>query len=221
MGSNFRIDVNNPQTTVGGNDVYNIYSSNEDGDVCLMGYQQDGSFRIFNDRRIEIAGGQTSNENGIDVIISGRNGDVVVTAEKNGRVRIRGKNVIVQADEDIDMTAGRNISLKSGSGRVLIAGNTIEKDALKGNLLEPEKHWAWRCFEGTGLPGYAFPQLVSPFSGIADLASSVVANPASLGSLVDNAIGGAVSSATGGLVTGEAITGAVSGNLPINNLPLP
>lgn len=209
MGSNFRLDVNNPQTTVGGNDIYNIYSSTDDGDVCLVGYQKNGVYRIYNDGTVEIAGGQTSSESSVDVVITGRNGDVVVSAEKNGRVRIRGKNVIVQADEDIDMTAGRNISLTSGSGRVIIKGNTLEKIGLKGNLLEPDKHWAWRVYENTGLPAYAFPRLVSPFSGIADLASSIVNNPASLGSLVDNALGAAVSSATGGVVSGNLVNSAI------------
>ena len=219
MGSNFRIDVNNPQTTVGGNDIYNIYSSTDEGDVCLVGYQKDGTYRIYNDKRIEIAAGQTSNEAGVDILISGRSGDVVVTAEKNGRVRIRGKNVIIQADEDVDISAGRNVNLKSGSGRVLVSGNTIEKDGLKGNLLEPEKHWAWRCFEGTGLPGYAFSALTSPFGGVASLASSVLANPASLGSLVDTAVGGAVGgvlgAAGGGLtgVAGGALSSVASGGL--------
>jgi len=210
MGSNFRIDVNNPQTTVGGNDIYNIYSSTDDGDVCLVGYQKDGTYRIFNDKRIEIAAGQTSNEGGVDIVISGKNGDVVVTAEKNGRVRIRGKNIIMQADEDVDISAGRNVNLKSGSGRILLSGNTLEKDGLKGNLLDPEAQCAQRVFEGTGLPGFAFAALASPFSGVASLAGSVLSNPASLGGLVSGAVGGAISGSLGGLA-GSVAGGALSG----------
>ena len=214
MGSNFRIDVNNPQTTVGGNDIYNIYSSTDDGDVCLVGYQKDGTYRIFNDKRIEIAAGQTSNEAGIDIVISGKSGDVVVTAEKNGRVRIRGKNIIMQADEDVDIQAGRNVNLKSGSGRILLSGNTLEKDGLKGNLLDPEAQWAHRVFEGTGLPGYAFAALTSPFSGVASLASSVLANPASLGGLVSGAVSGAITGSLGG-AAGNLAGGLLSGGTDV------
>ena len=211
MGSNFRIDVNNPQTSVGGNDVYNIYAATDENASCLMGLQQNGIWRLYNDGGIEIVGGQSSESSSVDVIIAGKNGDIVVQAEKNGRVRIRGKNVIIQADEDVDISAGRNVSIGSGSGRVLVKGNTLEKTGLKGNLLEPEANWAFRVFEGTGLPGFAFAELASPFSGITDLASSLASGGGNIfGDLVNNAVQGglnaglsaaqsAASSATGGL----------------------
>jgi 4-hydroxyphenylpyruvate dioxygenase len=44
--------------------------------------------------------GQKSKSNSVDIIISGRNGDVCITAEKNGRVRIRGQNIMIDADEE-------------------------------------------------------------------------------------------------------------------------
>lgn len=192
MGSNFRIDVNNPQTSVGGDDVYNIYASTDDDKSCLLGLQQNGVFRMYNDGAIEIVGGQSSESSSVDVIIAGKNGDVVVQAEKNGRVRIRGKSVVIQADEDVDISAGRNVNIGSGSGRVLVRGNTLEKTGLKGNLLEPEKQWAYRVFDGTGLPGFSFASLASPFSGISDLAGSLVSNPNIFGDLVSDAVGGAI-----------------------------
>lgn len=220
-GANVRLDINNPTTTLGGNDVYNFYGiTNEEEDVCVFGLQENGIWRIYNDRTVEIVGGQKATESGVDIIIQGKNGDVVINADKNGRIRIRGKNVIVQADEDIDMVAGRNITFKSGSGRILLKGNTIEEDGLKGNLLPDEMQWAWRVFEGTGLPGGAFGSLIGGFGGIGDLAGNLLSNPASFSSLVDGAIGGAISQATGGLVGGNilsnpvgAITGAVSGGV--------
>ncbi len=198
MGSNFRLDVNNPQTSVGGDDVYNFYAENNEGKTNLMGFQQNGFFRIYNDSSIEIVGGQTSESAGVDITIVGKNGDVVINAEKNGRVRVRGKNVTIQADEDVDIMAGRNINLQSGSGRVLVRGNTLEKTGLKGNLLEPEKQWAYRVFDGTGLPAFAFSALVSPFSGITDLAGNLLDNPNLFGNLVQGAVETATSAATGG-----------------------
>lgn len=216
-GSHFRLDVNNPTVTPGGEEVYTFFSSTDDDDHCAVGHDQRGYYKIHNDKTVEIVGGSKSTEQGVDVVISGRSGDVVITADKNGRVVIRGKNIILQADEDIDMQAGRNISLASGSGRVLIKGNTLEKSGLKGNLLEPEKQWAYRVFENTGLPGGAFAALASPFGGIADLAASIASSPSSFGGLVGNAIGGAISQATGGIVGGDlvntVISGAAGGNL--------
>ena len=199
-GSNFRIDVNNPQTTVGGSDVYNIYGITDEEDVCLMGLQQNGIFRIYNNKTVEIVGGQKTSENGVDVVISGKNGDVIINADKNGRVRIRGKNIVIQADEDVDITGGRNVNIKSGSGRVLIGGNVLEKTGLKGNLLDPEQQWAWRVFEGTGLPGGEFSSLLSPFGGITDIATQLVANPAAFGQVLTGAVTDSIAGAVGGII---------------------
>jgi hypothetical protein len=169
-----------------------------------MGQQQDGLWRLYNDDKVEIVGGAKVVEDGVCVTIVGKNGDVVINADNNGRVRIRGQNINLQADEDVNITAGRNVNIKSGSGRTLLAGNTLEKDALKGNLLDPEKQWAFRVFEGTGLPAGMFSQLLSPFSGITDLAGSIVD-----GVGFGDAISGAVSSAVSG-----AVSGAVGGGTP-------
>lgn len=211
-GSNFRIDVNNPQTSPGGHDVWNLYShTTEEEDVCLAGLQENGTFRLYNDRNIEIVAGQKKSENDVDIIIRSSNGDVCINADRNGKVRIRGKNIEIQADEDVDITAGRNVNISSGSGRVLISGNTLEKSGLKGNLLEPEKQWAWRVFEGTGLPGFAFAKLASPFSGITDLAGGFLDNPNLFSGFISGAVDSAVSSVTGGVVSN--VTQSVPGAL--------
>lgn len=214
FGSNFRIDICNPQTTTSGNQIYEIYGvTDEEEDVNLIGFGENGNFHIYNDRTIELVGGQKATSSGVDILIQGRNGDVCINADRNGRVRIRGKNITLQADEDVDIVAGRNVNLKSGSGRTLISGNTLEKTGLKGNLLEPASQWATRVFENTGLPAYAFDALLSPFSGITDLAGSLVSSPDLFSGLVDGAIGGAISGVTGGLggVAGGALGGLTSG----------
>jgi len=214
FGANFRLDVSNPQKTVGGEDVYNFYSVTDEEKVCLMGQQQDGLWRLYNDDKVEIVGGAKVVEDGVCVTIVGKNGDVVINADNNGRVRIRGQNINLQADEDVNITAGRNVNIKSGSGRTLLAGNTLEKDALKGNLLDPEKQWAWRVFEGTGLPAGMFSQLLSPFSGITDLAGSIIGG-VGFGDAISGAVSSAVSGAVGGAVGGQLgnIAGDAAGNL--------
>lgn len=195
FGSQFRLDIQNPQTTVGGADVYNFYSITDDEKTCLVGHQQDGKYRIYSDGSIEIVGGQKRDENGIDIVIAGKNGDVVINAEKNGKVRIRAKDIILQADEDIDLNAGRNVNIKSGSGRILLNGNTIERTGLRGNILEPSEEWAWRVYEGTGLPAYAFPALRSSFSGISALAGDIIENPNQFASFVQGAVSNAIAGA--------------------------
>jgi hypothetical protein len=98
-GSHFRLDINNPQVTPGGEEVYTFFSSTDDGDKLAVGHDQSGKYKIHCDKTIEIVGGSKSSEQGVDVVISGRNGDVTITADKNGKVTIRGKNIMIQADE--------------------------------------------------------------------------------------------------------------------------
>lgn len=196
FGSNFRIDICNPQTTTSGNQIYELYAVTDlEEDVSLIGFGEDGTFHLYNDKTIEIVGGQKTSTNGVDIIIQGKNGDVVINADRNGRIRIRGKDIVLQADEDIDIVAGRNLNLKSGSGRLLLSGNTLEKTGLKGNLLDPSAEWAYRVFEGTGLPAGSFGLFASPFSGITDLAGDLVKNPNLFAGFVESAVSNAISSA--------------------------
>ena len=149
FGPKFRLDMNNPQMGLNGTDVYNLYAVTDNNDVCLTGLTEGGTYRIYNDRSIEIIAGQKSESNGVDIIISGRNGDVCITAEKNGRVRIRAQNIMIDADEDVDIRAGRNITLDSGSGRRLLKGNKLDCDALDGNLLPEGLGFAAQIFSGS------------------------------------------------------------------------
>jgi len=149
FGPKFRLDMNNPQMGCNGTDVYNLYGVTNNNDVQVTGLTEGGSYRIYNDRSIEIIAGQKSESNGVDIIISGRNGDVCITAEKNGRVRIRAQNIMIDADEDVDIKAGRNIILESGSGRVLIKANKADCDSLDGNLAPKGTSFGEIVFAGT------------------------------------------------------------------------
>ena len=190
-GAHFRLDIQNPQTTIGGADVYNFYSITDDEKTCLVGHQQDGTYRVYNSGTVEIVG--------VDIIIAGKNGDVAINAEKNGKVRIRAKDIILQADEDVEIIGGRNVNIKSGSGRTLIAGNTLEKTGLKGNLLEAPQEWAYRVYEGTGLPAGQFGSLRSAFSGIQSLAGDIINAPDQFQSFVSGAVSNAIQAASSGL----------------------
>jgi hypothetical protein len=149
FGPKFRIDMNNPQMGCNGTEVYNIYAVTNNNDVCLTGLSEGGNYKIYNDHSIEIIAGQKSNSNGVDIVISGRNGDVCITAEKNGRVRIRAQNIMIDADEDVDIKAGRNITLDAGSGRVLLKGNKLDANGLTGNLVPEGTSFGEVVFNGT------------------------------------------------------------------------
>jgi len=144
LGPKFRITTNDFQVGSDGKSVYSLYSYNDGNDVNLMSFSESGAFRILNDRTIEIVAGGKSSGKSVDIVIVGRNGDVTITAQSNGAVRIKGKSVMIEAVEDLDLKAGRNITASCGSGRILMKANKIDQKALTGNAIE--NTFGVRCF---------------------------------------------------------------------------
>jgi hypothetical protein len=145
---NFRIDTGNPQMGLNGASVYDLYAVNDNRDVSLVGMTFGGMFHIYNDQSIEIIGGQKSSSTGVDIIITGKNGDVWITAEKNGQVRIRGANITVDADENLTLKAGNNIRLQAGN-KINLDSNIANCDALAGNLPPQATTFGGITFNGT------------------------------------------------------------------------
>jgi hypothetical protein len=154
FGPKFRIDTANPQMGFNGSDVYNIYGITDDNNISLTGLTEGGTYRIYNDKTIEIvAGNNNAASPAVDVIITGKNGDICITAERDGRIRIKGQNIMIEADEDIDFKAGRNVTINSGSGRILLKGNKADVSALTGNLVPPGLDFGQQVFAGSFVGG--------------------------------------------------------------------
>jgi hypothetical protein len=144
----FRIDVANPEMGAEGADVYKIYAVTDNKDVNLCSLSEGGKYKIHNDKSVEIVAGMNNAEGGVDVVISGMKGDVVITAMKDGQVKIKGANIVLQADEDIDLIAGRNINV-NGKAKVMLKGNKVQADGLIGNLVESTSgSFIMRVFDG-------------------------------------------------------------------------
>lgn len=144
LGPQFRIDVNEPIPGSDGISVYKLYSYNDSNDVNLMAFTDSGSFKLYNDRSIEIIAGEKNSGKSVDIVIAGVNGDITITAMSNGAVRIKGKNIQIEASEDIDLKAGRNITMNAGSGRILQKANKIDQVGLTGNAVQ--NTFGARCF---------------------------------------------------------------------------
>lgn len=132
---NFRIDTANPQMGLSGTDVYKIYGTTDDGIQSSISLSSGGLFSIKNDNSFEIIAGQKNQGKSVDIIIVGKNGDIALTAEKTGMVRIKANNIVLDANEDITLKAGRNIVEQAGSGRILQKANKIDVEGLTGNVI--------------------------------------------------------------------------------------
>jgi hypothetical protein len=133
LGPNFGLDIRNPQLGLDGPDVYSFYATTDNGDQHSFGVTNgSGLFHIYNDKSIEIVAGQT-NSGGVDIQITGKNGDICITAEKNGNIRIRGKNITLDADQDVNISAGRNVNINA-SKRFVTQTAQADVVAKTGNL---------------------------------------------------------------------------------------
>ena len=206
-GPKFRIDTNSPQMGGNGTNVYALYATTDNKDVNLTGLTECGTYRIWNDRSIEFIAGNKDSSAGVDIVIAGMSGDITITAMRNGSVKIKGKNIVIEADEDIDLKAGRNINV-NGKSRVLLKGNTCEAKGLLGNLVP--KSFGASAFAGSFVGG--------------DILSSIftAAVPNVIGTAADIAIGAkdALSGGPGDLVSGavELATSNLKSNLPIDKV---
>jgi len=148
IGADFRVDRHNPKMGCNGSDVYTQYSVTDDKNVNVQSLSEGGIFKIYNDQSIEIIAGQKSKGTGVDVVIVGKNGDVAITAEKNGAVRIRASKIVLDADENLELLAGKDINIKGG-GRTLIHGNQCDVKAHMGTMIPKGSSFGERCFEGS------------------------------------------------------------------------
>lgn len=161
FGPKVRLDMCNPQMGSDGTDVYNLYAVTENKNVCITGLSEGGKLKIYNDGPIEFIGGQKSQSTGVDIVIVGKNGDVTITAEKNGKVRIRASKITIDADENVDIVAGKNINLKAGK-EISLKSTIANCDALEGNLPPPSVTFGGITCAGTYI---GLDNIASTFSG--------------------------------------------------------
>lgn len=150
---NFRIDTANPQMGLTGTDVYKIYGVTDSGDnQSSISLSSGGLMSVYNDHTIQISGGTNNDPGREDIVIIGNNGNVSISAD--GMVRIYATNIMIEAEEDIHFKAGRNISLKSGSGRIMIDGQRVDVKGTSGNLISSlGMDFTKKVFEGSFVGG--------------------------------------------------------------------
>ena len=205
LGPKFRLDTNNPQIGTNGTNVYHMYAVTDENEICLQGLTEGGTYRVFNDRAIEFIAGNKDSSEGVDIVIAGMSGDVTITAMRNGAVKIKGKNIVIEADVDVDIKAGRNITLDAKQ-RVLLKGNRCDAKGLLGNLVPDKAKFGAQVFDGSFV-GFDF------LSGVKGFLPGPIPNV--LGTAVDIAAGGALGNVAGGLIgdIGSDLIGDVAGDV--------
>ncbi len=147
-GSKFRIDVNNPQEGTDGPNAYIMYGVTENKDRQFSALSESGTYRLHNEKSMEIVAGSKNSKSDQTIKLISANGNITISVLENGQVKIRGSSVVIQADDDINLSAGRNVTIKAGQ-RILLKALKADASALVGNLVHSVGSWIERIFAPT------------------------------------------------------------------------
>ena len=200
LGPNCRFEVGNPQMGSNGSDVWNLFGNTQDGDKCVIGQSEGGITHVYGDRTIEIVGGQKNPEGSVDIFITGLHGSIVINALENGDVCIKGRNIHMEAKEDITIKAGNNIKIQAKNILELGPG---KKGYCKFTETTKRPNWHAICGYQENLVGRAGLGLraESLFNAGAGLASLAAGGP--IASAAASAVGGVVASGVSDLASGK------------------
>ena len=197
---NVRLDTGNPQMGQNGSDVYNLYANTESGEKTEIGMTEGRITHVYGDRAIENVGGEKNPEGSVDIFITGLHGSIVVNALENGDVCIKGRNIHMEAKEDITIKAGNNIKIQAKNILELGPG---KKGYCKFTETTKRPNWHAICGYQENLVGRAGLGLraESLFNVGAGLASLAAGGP--IGAAAASAVGGVVASGVSDLASGK------------------
>ena len=204
LGPNCRLEAGNPQMGQNGSDVWNLFGNTQDGDKCVIGQSEGGITHVYGDRTIEIVGGQKNPEGSVDIFITGLHGSIVINALENGDVCIKGRNIHMEAKEDITIKAGNNIKIQAKNILELGPG---KKGYCKFTETTKRPNWHAICGYQENLVGRAglglrAESLFNVGAGLAAVAGGPVA--AAAANVVSDVVSSGVSDLASGKIPGKA-----------------
>ena len=156
-GPNFIECFGDEKVDFGGGSIWRkIFEQNDQ--TSYFGLSKAGQLNIFNDDTLTLTGGNTK-KGGACVNIIGTNGDVNITADKNGVVRIKGAKKIVYDSPDMFFNCGRHIHFKANS--IQLECNSLNTTAYKGNLRVRDVSFAGLAYAGLPVGENALDELKS------------------------------------------------------------
>jgi len=184
-----------------GSDVWNLFGNTQDGDKCVIGQSEGGITHVYGDRTIEIVGGQKNPEGSVDIFITGLHGSIVINALENGDVCIKGRNIHMEAKEDITIKAGNNIKIQAKNILELGPG---KKGYCKFTETTKRPNWHAICGYQENLVGRA---------GLGLRAESLFNVGAGLAAVTGGPVAAAAANVVGDVVT-SGVSDLVSGKIP-------
>ena len=157
QGPNFIECFGDETCDFGGGSVWRkIFEQNDQ--TAYFGLSKAGHLNLFNDDTLTLTGGNTK-KGGTCVNIIGTNGDVNITADKNGVVRIKGAKKIEYDAPDMDFKCGNHINFQANS--IHFDCNSLSTDAYCGNLRVRDVSFAGLCYKNLPVGENALNKLKS------------------------------------------------------------
>ena len=142
----FKFQTGNPTYGYGGGTVFSQQMEQNDQTAAIT-LTEDGQLNFFNDDTITITGGNTKTS-GECINIVGANGGVTITAMKNGTIKIKGRNIQIDADENINIESKKNVRIH-GKSSIFFDTPNLATNALTGNLAPRNVTLGGIAFGGT------------------------------------------------------------------------
>ena len=142
----FKFQTGNPTYGYGGGTIFSQQMEQNDQTAAIT-LTEDGQQNFFNDDTITITGGNTKTS-GECINIVGANGGVTITAMKNGTVKIKGRNIQIDADENINIESKKNVRIH-GKSSIFFDTPNLATNALTGNLAPRNVTLGGIAFRGT------------------------------------------------------------------------
>ena len=142
----YKFQTGNPTYGYGGGTVFSQQMEQNDQTAAIT-LTEDGQLNFFNDDTITITGGITKTS-GECVNIVGAHGGVTITAMKNGTVKIKGRNIQIDADENINIESKKNVRIH-GKSSIFFDTPNLATNALTGNLAPRNVTLGGIAFRGT------------------------------------------------------------------------
>ena len=142
----FKFQTGNPTYGYGGGTIFSQQMEQNDQTAAIT-LTEDGQLNFFNDDTITITGGITKTS-GECLNLIGKNGGVTITAMKNGTVKIKGRSIQIDADENINIESKKNVRIH-GKSSIFFDTPNLATNALTGNLAPRDVTLGGIAFRGT------------------------------------------------------------------------
>ena len=142
----FKFQTGNPTYGYGGGTLFSQQMEGNDQTAAIT-LTEDEQLNFFNDDTITITGGITKTS-GECLNLVGKNGGVTITAMKNGTVKIKGRSIQIDADENINIESKKNVRIH-GKSSIFFDTPNLATNALTGNLAPRDVTLGGIAFRGT------------------------------------------------------------------------